>query len=522
MFKFLKNKLKDAVDTFSSKVEEQAQDVSSEELTQEEKDQLVQEKTQDISAQETSLEDSFTKKSELAADEDGLDTSKKDLTTSANKSVDFEDTSINLIKDSVDSKNESVTSQEDLDADTQEKKGFFKRMFKKKSSEENFDVLDEKTLSQEQRDIDFTTENAQEFQHKQELVKPFDNKEELVADKKTVDDTLKVSKKDTGVSDEKSSTFNLQPPKKEAVHKELFEDSQDVTQQKKSLFRKVTQKIKKFQLTDENFEELFWDFELALLENNVALEVIEKIKNDLKESLTQERVFRKHISQLILTSLRQSLENILDVQTFDLLQRVSSKKPFIISVVGVNGSGKTTTLAKLIHLFKKNGLSVVVAAADTFRAAAIQQLEEHTTKLGVKLIKHDYEADPSAVAFDAIKHAQAKNIDVVLIDTAGRLQSNSNLMGELEKLVRVNKPDLSLFVGESITGNDCVEQAVAFNKAVGIDGIILSKADVDEKGGAAISVSYVTKKPILYLGVGQTYDDLVPFDKSKILDELGF
>jgi fused signal recognition particle receptor len=189
-------------------------------------------------------------------------------------------------------------------------------------------------------------------------------------------------------------------------------------------------------------------------------------------------------------------------------------------MIGVNGAGKTTTLAKIVHLLKKEGLTVVVAASDTFRAAAIDQLKEHTDRLDVKLISQGYGADPAAVAFDAIKHAESKGIDVVLIDTAGRLHSNTNLMAELEKVVRVAKPDMKIFIGEAITGNDCVEQAKVFNDLVGIDAIILSKADIDEKGGAAISVSYVTGKPILFLGMGQTYDDLVPFDKEKIIASL--
>ncbi|MCA9478525.1 MAG: signal recognition particle-docking protein FtsY, partial [Nanoarchaeota archaeon] len=274
-------------------------------------------------------------------------------------------------------------------------------------------------------------------------------------------------------------------------------------------------------LTPEVFEELFWDFELALLENNVALEVIEKVKDDLHQQLTQENVSRKGVDQVILETLKRSLEEVLTVDTFDLFEKIKTKKPYVITLIGVNGSGKTTTLAKIIHLLQKKGLSVVVAASDTFRAAAIQQLEEHTNKLGVKLIKHDYNADPSAVAFDAISHAKAKDLDVVLIDTAGRLQSNSNLMDELKKLIRVNKPDMNIFIGESVTGNDCVEQAMAFNDAVGIDGIVLSKADIDEKGGAALSVSYVTKKPILFLGTGQTYDDLKPFSREEVLENLG-
>ena len=172
-------------------------------------------------------------------------------------------------------------------------------------------------------------------------------------------------------------------------------------------------------------------------------------------------------------------------------------------------------------MLKDKKILCVLAASDTFRAASIEQLQQHADKLGIKMIKHDYGSDPAAVAFDAIKHAKAKNVAVVLIDTAGRMHSNVNLIDEMKKIIRVAKPDLKIFVGESITGNDCVEQAKTFNEAVGIDGIILAKADIDEKGGAAVSVSYVTKKPILYLGTGQRYNDLEPFSQDKIIKSIG-
>ncbi len=200
---------------------------------------------------------------------------------------------------------------------------------------------------------------------------------------------------------------------------------------------------------------------------------------------------------------------------------VAQNKPVRIMFVGINGSGKTTTIAKIAKKLQDNKLKVVIAAADTFRAAAIHQLQEHADKLGVKLIKHDYGSDPAAVAFDTIKFAEAHGIDVVLIDTAGRLHSNVNLMDEMKKVARVSKPDFKIFIGESITGNDCVEQAKSFNEAIGIDGIILSKADIDEKGGAAISVSYVTKKPIYYIGTGQGYEDLKQFDPKLIFESVG-
>ncbi|MBI4145681.1 signal recognition particle-docking protein FtsY [Candidatus Woesearchaeota archaeon] len=297
--------------------------------------------------------------------------------------------------------------------------------------------------------------------------------------------------------------------------------SGDEVPEKKGFFQRIRETITHKKLTADQFEQLFWDLEVALLENNVAVEVIDKIKQDLKLALVDQPIPRGKVESTILASLRRSLQDLFDVPSIDLLHEVRSKKPFVICFVGINGSGKTTTIAKVTHLLKAHNFGVVLAAADTFRAAAIDQLQLHADKLGVKLVKHDYGADPAAVAFDAIKHAEASKKDVVLIDTAGRLHSNINLVDEMKKIVRVAKPDLTLFIGESITGNDCVEQAKQFNEAVGIDGIILSKADIDEKGGAAISVSYVTKKPILYLGTGQEYDDLKRFDAKTLLDSLG-
>ena len=297
---------------------------------------------------------------------------------------------------------------------------------------------------------------------------------------------------------------------------------EEETEEKSGFFGKLRDAVTKRTLSTEKFDEIFWELELAMLENNVAVEVIEKIKNDLREELTTGKVSRLDLEGQVTTRLKQSIEELFDVPTFDMIDRIKkAPKPFKLCIIGVNGAGKTTTLAKIVKKLQDNDLSVVVAAADTFRAAAIQQLQEHCERLDVKMISQGYGADPAAVAFDAIKHAESKNIDVVLIDTAGRLHSNTNLMAELEKVVRVSKPDMKLFVGEATTGNDCVEQAKTFDELVGIDAIVLSKADVDEKGGAAISVSYVTGKPILYLGTGQNYEDLEEFDKEKVVGALG-
>lgn len=310
------------------------------------------------------------------------------------------------------------------------------------------------------------------------------------------------------------------PEIKEVEQSQDDKESEEKPEVKKGFFSKVKDKITSFELQEETFEDLFWELELVLLENNMAVEVIDAIKDDLKNQLVGKRISRTNPVKHIMESLEKSLDRVLQDETKDIESLVEEKKPYVIMFIGVNGSGKTTTLAKVASRLQEQNKKIVMAACDTFRAAAIDQLEEHANKLGIKLIKHEYKSDPAAVAFDAIKHAKSKDFDVVLIDTAGRLHTNDNLMQELKKIKKVNTPDLKLFVGESITGNDCVEQAKIFNEKIGIDGIVLTKADIDDKGGAALSVSYITKKPIYYLGVGQEYSDLKPFDKKEILDSI--
>ncbi len=296
---------------------------------------------------------------------------------------------------------------------------------------------------------------------------------------------------------------------------------QEKGDEKKGIIEKLSEAVTTTRISEEKFESLFKDMEIILLENNVAVEVIDKIHSDLKAAVVGKPIPRGKVEAEVTKSLKDSIESLFDVEKIDLMKRVKEKKPYVMLFAGINGSGKTTTIAKVSRLLQDNGLKCVIAASDTFRAAAIQQLQEHADRLGVKLIKQEYGADPAAVAFDAIKYAESKDVDAVLIDTAGRQHSNKNLIEEMKKIVRVAKPDLKIFVGEAITGNDCVEQAKTFNEAIGIDAIILAKADVDEKGGAAISVSYVTKKPIIYLGTGQDYGDLAPFNPAMVVESLG-
>ena len=355
--------------------------------------------------------------------------------------------------------------------------------------------------------------------------------EEAIVLKEPIDDSKEEKAEEEKKEEKKESFFGKLFRKKEAEEvpagkpgqepEKKEEPEEKEPEEKKGFFEKIAERITKVSLSEKKFDELFWELELIMLENNVAVEVIEKIKQDLKKDLVDKLIPRKNLQEQIIDSLRKSIESLFDVEKIDLIKEAKKKKPYIVAIIGINGSGKTTTLAKIVHLLKKNKLEPVVAACDTFRAAAIQQLEENTAKLGVKLIKQDYGSDPAAVAYDAIEHAKSRGKDVVLIDTAGRLHSDKNLMQELEKIIRISKPDLKIFVGESIAGNDVVEQVNYFNDKVGIDAIILSKADTDEKGGAAISVSYVSGKPIMFLGTGQGYDDLEEFDKKKLMKQIG-
>jgi len=318
-------------------------------------------------------------------------------------------------------------------------------------------------------------------------------------------ETKKSQKKDVIVESKKGK---LKP-------EEEFEPGQ-------GFFSKIREKIQKTRISEKEFEEYSGELENILLENNVALEVAEKIIKELKEEIVGKELSKKEIELQIKNSLKATISNIL-VEPYNLVDKIKEKKekPYIVLFSGVNGSGKTTTIAKIAYILKKEGISSVIAAGDTFRAASIEQLKKHGEKLGIEIISHDYGSDPASVGFDAIKYAKKNSIDCVLIDTAGRMHTAKNLLREMEKIVKVTKPDLKIFIGESITGNDSVEQVRSFDEAIGIDGIILSKADIDEKGGTALSLGYVSKKPILYLGTGQDYDNLELFDKNKFIEKLG-
>lgn len=290
--------------------------------------------------------------------------------------------------------------------------------------------------------------------------------------------------------------------------------------------RDLVEKIKKTGLSEQDLAPILTEFNFTLISNDVALVVADEICERLRENLVGTRASRfRDKGEVVRGALRETLLKILksgkDLRILPLIKEKMSKgKPSVLVFVGVNGTGKTTTLAKLAHLLLKQGYSVVLACADTYRAGAIEQLGEHARRLGVRMIQRPYGADAASVAYDAICHAEAKGINVVLVDTAGRMETNKNLMDEMKKIVRVVKPDSVIFVADALTGNDVVEQATEFDKSVGIDASILTKIDADAKGGAAVSISYITGKPIAFLGTGQGYDDLEEFDPEAFVDQI--
>jgi fused signal recognition particle receptor len=291
----------------------------------------------------------------------------------------------------------------------------------------------------------------------------------------------------------------------------------------KSGLKNLVSKVTTTELKPENLSPILSDFKMSLAENDVAYPVADKICDELEKRLTGVQVKRlEDRKKIVEDNLKQVLLDVMQTKNaIDLLKLIDNKRkktePFSLLFVGINGTGKTTTIAKVAQFLRDKGFSVVLAGADTYRAGSIEQLEEHGRRLGMRVIKHSYGADPAAVAFDAISHAKAHGINVVLIDTAGRMQTNQNLMNELIKVKRVVKPDLTVLTIDSLIGNDAVMQAEEFNKAVGIDATILTKVDADVKGGSSLSVTYVTQKPILFIGVGQTYKDLELFNPEKFV-----
>jgi fused signal recognition particle receptor len=295
----------------------------------------------------------------------------------------------------------------------------------------------------------------------------------------------------------------------------------------KKAFSRAAKGIAQKELTEKVLDDILLDLQIALLESDIAQEVVDSLSLKLKKELIGLKLEKEQeATDIVQSKLQTSLAEIFArTNRFDLIERIKTKKdakggPFVVAFLGINGTGKTTTVAKIANLLRKAGFSVVMAAGDTHRAGAIEQLEQHANRLSLKIVKQRYGADPSSVGRDAYDHAKKNHIDIVLLDTAGRMQTSKNLMDEMGKIVRVVKPDVKIFIGDALAGNDTINQAREFFQYTNFDGAILTKVDADAKGGSAISIAHITSRPIVYIGVGQGYDDIIPFDSNKFISSL--
>ncbi|MCD6478310.1 MAG: signal recognition particle-docking protein FtsY [Candidatus Diapherotrites archaeon] len=278
---------------------------------------------------------------------------------------------------------------------------------------------------------------------------------------------------------------------------------------------------KEIKLREADIKDSILELELALLEADVNEETARKFCKAIKQALLNRSIPTDNLKNFVRETIKQTLKELMQTESIDIIALArESEKPFKMLFLGPNGAGKTTTMAKLAHMLQKDGLTTIFAASDTFRAASIEQLEEHAKRLNIRVIKHKYGSDPAAVAFDAVNAAKASNADIVMIDTAGRQETNRNLIEELRKIARVVNPHIKIFVGEAFAGKNLVEQAKEFDNAIGIDAFIITKLDTDAKGGTVLSLLYELKKPILFVGTGQAYTDLMPFSLDEIIERI--
>ncbi len=441
-----------------------------------------------------------------------------------------QDSSDESIDESSDEKTEDKEEENEKEESEDKKKnksrfGFLHRNKDKKDSdkeekEEEFEspeepVNDEKEPVEEENSSDDKEENIETSKE------PIENKDEEKENKKE-------NKSHFGFLHRNKDKDNSEKEEKEEDNKDEDEDKDDEEdslkyegEQEGGTFSFITKKT----ISEDDIDDILEDLELSLIEGDVAFDVADKIVESMKEDLVGRKIKRRGDMELFTTNaLKKAITEIIDNGSYDLLADIEASKqkgePYKIMFVGINGTGKTTTIAKLARYLEKNGYSSVFGASDTFRAGAIEQLEHHANNLNMKIIKHERNSDPAAVAYDAVEHARATHKDVVLIDTSGRMQTNVNLMDEMKKIKRVSQPDIVIYVGDALMGNDATEQATKFNEVIDIDGIILTKADADAKGGAALSIGHVIHKPILFIGTGQSYDDLMEFKPEWMINQI--
>jgi fused signal recognition particle receptor len=349
----------------------------------------------------------------------------------------------------------------------------------------------------------------------QKTIKPKEKQEIIEIEKKEIKELQEI--KETSIAPEYDSAGE----KKTAQEVLEKETNKREIKTKVSIGKKITGFFTgKIKLNEKDLNEILFELELSLLEADVQQETATNIIEELKKEVIEKEIKKGLETEFLKENIKTVLEKIMQTQEIDFNKMLEEKKPLKILFLGPNGVGKTTSIAKIANLIQNKGKTVILASGDTFRAGSIEQLEEHAKKLNTKIIKQKYGADPAAVAYDAIKSAEAKNINAVLIDTAGRQDTNKNLLEELKKIDRVIKPDLKLYVGEAFTGQALVTQAREFNEKLGIDGFILTKIDSDTKGGTAISLLHQIKKPILFIGTGQRYEDITEFHPKYIINRI--
>lgn len=525
MFDSLRKKLKKTIKDASESIPEEELEPSqiSKELEDLEADlQSIEEKYSDNTDEEEDTEEVSTTEN-VVEEENVEEESSEDETEEEVKTPDeVEEETIEespeepeeLVEDETDEEivEESADNvQEEKDSE-EKKKGFFGFLKRDKNKKEEHSFETEEIVEEET--IEESEEVVEEKVHETE--KTEEESSEEVQEKSKEEDKGRFGflrrdkKKET--SDEKEDVKDSKKEEK-AVK---YEDEE--TGGKFSFITKKT-------IKEEDIEEILEELEFSLIEGDVAFDVAERIVESVKEDLVGRKIKRRGDMELFTTNaLKKAITEIIDNGSYDLLGDIEASKqkgePYKIMFVGINGTGKTTTIAKMATYLEKHGYSSVFGASDTFRAGAIEQLEHHANNLNLKIIKHERNSDPAAVAYDAVEHARATGKDVVLIDTSGRMQTNANLMDEMKKIKRVSKPDIVLYVGDALMGNDATEQATKFNEVIDIDGIILTKADADAKGGAAISIGHVINKPILFIGTGQSYEDLMEFKPEWMIDQI--
>ena len=431
---------------------------------------------------------------------------------------------------------EEAEAEDNLQEESGSRFSFFS--FGRKKEKEETPEEEDNLLPEAEEAVDATVEETVEEAVKEE---PKEEKKSRFWNRSKDDDEEETSQEEP--KEEKKSRFwNRSKNEDEEETSDETEDGEEPEEEKKSHFWSrnkdsgdvsadgeakggIFSFVREKTIQEKHVEDILFELEMELLQGDVAMEVASEVVDSVKDNLVGKKIKRSNdITEYTYYALKDAVEEIIDIPGKSMTEMIEEKKaqgePLVVMFVGINGTGKTTTIGKLANYYLKMGYTPVIAASDTFRAGAIEQVTHHADNVGVKIIKHQKGSDPAAVAYDAVEHARAQGKELVLIDTAGRMQTNTNLMDEMKKIKRVSKPDLVIFVGDAITGNDATEQARKFNEAIDIDGVILTKADADSKGGASLSIGYVIKKPIMFLGVGQGYDDIMEYDAQWMLDQL--